>query len=70
MTNAVKPTDTERLAHSMDGACARLSIGKDTLYALLAKGDIKAFKVGSKPLIPESELQRFVRERLSATNPT
>ncbi|MET3653917.1 helix-turn-helix domain-containing protein [Dyella japonica] len=69
MTNAVKPTTTEPLVHSMDSACARLSIGKDTLYTLLAQGDLKAFKVGNKPLIPESELQRFIRERMQAAHP-
>lgn len=54
------------LAHSVPAACARLGIGRVKLYELIGSGQLQSFKVGAKRLVPETELQRFVRERMEA----
>lgn len=48
------------LAHSIDGATKALNCGRTKLYQLLAEGRIKAKKLGSKTLIPHSELARLL----------
>ena len=53
------------LANTIPEACRRLSIGKTTLYQLMTTGEIKAIKVGTRTLIPETELQRFIESRLA-----
>ncbi len=57
---------TTPLAYPVNEACARLGIGRVTLYALLKSGDLRGFKIGAKRLIPDSELQRIVAERMAA----
>jgi excisionase family DNA binding protein len=52
------------LAHQVPQACTRLGIGRTALYELLKSGDLRFFKLGTRTLIPESELQRFVAERM------
>lgn len=37
-----------------------LHVGRSTMYQLLAKGDIRSFKIGTKILIPKSFLQEFI----------
>jgi len=37
-----------------------LHIGRSTIYHLLAEGDIRNFKIGTKILIPKSFLQDFI----------
>ena len=54
------------LAHPVNEACRRLGIGRVKLYELIGSGQLRGFKVGNKRLIPESELQRFVAERMEA----
>jgi excisionase family DNA binding protein len=34
------------------------------VYGLIKQGRIRTIKVGSRTLIPESELQRFIAEQL------
>lgn len=59
-------TNTAPLAHPVNDACARLGIGRVKLYELFGTGEIASFKVGNKRLIPESELQRFIADRMQA----
>lgn len=54
------------LANQVPQACARLGIGRTALYELLKSGAIRSFKVGTRTLIPEVELQRFVAEQMAA----
>jgi len=54
------------LAHQVPQACVRLGLGRTALYELLKSGQLRHFKVGTRTLIPESELQRFIIERLKA----
>ncbi len=44
------------LAHSVGGAAKVLDCGRTKLYQLMAEGRIKAKKLGTKTLIPHSEL--------------
>jgi len=55
------------LAHSISAACTRLSIGKTSLYALIAAGEIKTIPSvsGRHQLVPESELVKWVESRLN-----
>jgi excisionase family DNA binding protein len=41
-------------------AMATLRVGRTNLYALLKSGQLQAVKVGSRTLIRESELARFI----------
>jgi excisionase family DNA binding protein len=53
------------LANQVPQACARLGIGRTAFYELLKSGEIRAIKVGTRTLVPESELQRFIAERMA-----
>lgn len=51
-------------------AAAELSIGRSRLYELIAAGEIAAVKIGSRGVrIPDTELDRFVAERLESVRP-
>ena len=54
------------LAYKVPDACRRLGVSRSLLYDLIKTGELKAIKVANRTLIPESELQRFVAERLAA----
>lgn len=60
----VDPTSTP-LANQVPQACARLGIGRTALYELLKAGELRCFKVGTRTLIPETELQRFIEKRMA-----
>lgn len=61
-------TDTQSapLAHRINDAARRLSVGRTTLYELINSGELKTIKIGGRTLIPESELQRAIASRLQA----
>lgn len=55
-----------QLLRSIPDAAAELAIGRSRLYELLQAGEIKAVKIGSRGVrVPQSELDRFVTERLA-----
>lgn len=56
--------ESSPLANSVIDASKRLGVGRSTLYELISSGKLRIFKIGSRTLIPESELQRFVAEQL------
>jgi excisionase family DNA binding protein len=58
-------TASAPLANTIPQACQRLGVGRTAMYELMKVGAVRAFKVGSRTLIPESELQRFVAERMA-----
>lgn len=41
----------------------RLSIGRTTVYELIARGDLPAIRIGRARRIPASALDRFIAER-------
>lgn len=61
----MRENTTPSLAHTVPDACRRLGIGRTLTYQLIAKGELRTIKIGSRTLIPESELQRLVADRLS-----
>ena len=54
----------EPLAHSPYRAAQRLGISLREIYAHIAAGELKSFKLGKRRLIPEAELQSFVNRRM------
>lgn len=42
-----------------------LGLGRSSIYALLARGELKAIHVGRAVRIPRPELERFVSERIA-----
>jgi excisionase family DNA binding protein len=52
------------LAHQIPAACHRVGLGRTTMYELIKQGRIRTIKVGTRTLVPESELQRFIAEQL------
>jgi len=56
--------DLAPLAHTVPDACQRLGVSRTTLYELIGRGSIRSFKVGARTLIPESELRKFVAEKM------
>ena len=52
------------LAHRVDSACHRLGVGRTKLYSLISEKKLKAIKIGTRTLIPESELQRLIANQL------
>ena len=53
------------LASTIQTACSRLGIGRTLIYDLLKQGKLRSIKLGSRTLIPETELQRLVTEQLA-----
>ena len=52
-------------------AAAELSIGRSRLYELIAAGELRAVKIGSRGVrVFDAELDRFVRERMAQAEPT
>jgi excisionase family DNA binding protein len=47
-------------------ACELLRISRPTLRNLINKGEISGFKVGNRWRIMKKELERYVKERLTA----
>lgn len=52
------------IANTIVEAAKRLGVGRTTIYELIAARQLRAFKLGTRTLIPESELRRFVEERM------
>ena len=57
--------DQTPLAHRVDSACHRLGIGRTKLYSLISEGKIRPIKIGTRTLIPESELRRLINDQLN-----
>lgn len=55
---------TEPLAHSPDAAAKRIGTNTRAVYALIASGELRSFKLGKRRLIPDSECLRLVQRKL------
>lgn len=40
----------------------RLNVSRTTIWRLIKRGDIRAVRIGSRTLIPRTELQRLIAE--------
>jgi excisionase family DNA binding protein len=62
-----------KLAFSVREACAATTLGKTTLYARIASGDLRVVRVGGRTLIPAESLNRLldgaVKEAVELRNP-
>lgn len=54
--------DPSQIAFSVPKAAGRLGIGKSTLWGLIYQGKLKTIRIGTRRLVPDSELQRIVSE--------
>lgn len=75
---AIAPNETEPnmstspdlsapLAHRIPDACRRLGISRTSIYELIKTGEIRPFRIGTRTLIPEAELQKVITARMEAT---
>ena len=53
------PENIQPLAHSIDGACAALGVGKTFLYQEAKAGRLKIRKAGSRSIILDTELREY-----------
>jgi excisionase family DNA binding protein len=53
-------TAGERIAYKPADAAKAIGISPATLYVLMARGDLPAFKLGKRTLIKAADLQAFV----------
>lgn len=51
-----------RRLYSIDGTCHQLSIKRSTLYELIARGEIRTVRIGSRQFVTADELDRYVAE--------
>jgi excisionase family DNA binding protein len=53
-------TGLTRIAYSPLDAAAAIGLSRAQLYVLMARGEIPAFKAGSRTLVKASDLQAFI----------
>lgn len=56
------------LAHPISDAARMLGIGRTKLYELVDEGALRTIRLGSRRLVPDSELRRLIDERLQAAD--
>ena len=59
MNEPIKP-----LAFSPPDAAVRLGISLRGIYLLIATGDLRSAKIGKRRLIPDTELQDYLKRKL------
>lgn len=52
--------------HPVEGVMGRLCLGRSTVFALMASGELRSVKVGRRRLVPESAIVEFI-DRLEST---
>lgn len=57
------------VANPIPEAARRLGISKSGCYNLISSGQLRTFKLGTRTLIAETELARFVEKRMEASAP-
>ncbi len=51
----------DRHAYTVADTCRTLSIGRTSLYELIATGEIKPVRIAGRTLIPRTEIERLTR---------
>lgn len=59
--SAADPRDVPK-ARRVSEACSVLGISRSTMYRLAAQGRIRFIRIGSRTLVPETELNRLASE--------
>jgi excisionase family DNA binding protein len=54
---------SERVArlHNIESVMDRLNVGRSTVFALMANGQLRSCKVGRRRLVPESAIVQFIQ---------
>jgi excisionase family DNA binding protein len=60
---------SEPLLLSVREAAARLGLGRDLTYRLVAEGRLRSLRLGRRVLIPAVELPRFIEAESAGTRP-
>ncbi|MCP5380664.1 MAG: helix-turn-helix domain-containing protein [Novosphingobium sp.] len=50
----------ERLAYSINETARTLSLGRTSIYAMIADGRLESFKLGTRTLIKAESIRRLV----------
>ena len=50
----------ERLAYSINDTAKALSLGRTSIYAMIADGRLQAFKLGRRTLIKAESIRRLI----------
>lgn len=50
----------ERLAYSINDTAKALSLGRTSIYAMIADGRLEAFKLGRRTLIKADSIRRVI----------
>lgn len=53
----------ERLAYSINDTARALSLGRTSIYAMIADGRLVAFKLGRRRLVTAESIRRLVAEQ-------
>lgn len=54
--------------YTIRGAAEQLAVSRTTLYALLGSGELQSIRVGGRRVITDTELNRFIAERVAEAN--
>jgi excisionase family DNA binding protein len=55
----------ETIAISLREVADELRVSVQTIRNLIARGDLKSFRIGDRVLVPNDELRRFVADRVA-----
>jgi excisionase family DNA binding protein len=53
----------EQLAYSINDTAKALSLGRTSIYALIAGGRLEAFKLGRRTLVKADSIRRLIEEQ-------
>jgi excisionase family DNA binding protein len=58
--DAAYPNISDKLAYSINEACASTGIGRTSLYELISNGQLKAIKAAGRRLILRTDLEAYL----------
>jgi excisionase family DNA binding protein len=67
---AAQAADTTAVALTVEEAARRLGIGRTTMYALIASGQVQSVRIGRLRRIPAEALAAYLAIRTQAPAPT
>lgn len=63
------PIEPDRILYSVPEAARLMSIGRSTLYQLMANGELPSVKIGTRRLVARNSIDAYV-ERMCETSST
>ena len=67
---AAQATDTTLVALTVEEAARRLGVGRTTMYALIASGEVSSVRIGRLRRIPAEALSAYIATRSQAAAAT